>query len=140
MDKDAILEDYKAIRRAVVPLSNRLVESLGKPEIDAASAALGMRRGKRIELETEDEICVLMDFAIHNQFRNGRNAVARMLEEDPPPEGSIERRILESMLSAHFAILAVESAIPGFGVRALEEPAETPIVLVDVGFSRTAQP
>jgi hypothetical protein len=140
MDQVDIVRDYKVLRGAAVALSNRLVETLSRDEIGAAAAALGMRRGKTIELETEDEIGVMMDYAIYNLFRDGRNAVDRMLEENPPPERSIELRLLRSMQKSHFTIFEVQKPIPGFGVRGLDGPEKTPILLVDMGFSVTAVP
>jgi hypothetical protein len=115
-----------------------LVKTLHGDEIDAAASALGMRRGKQIELETQDEIGVLMDYVIHNVFRDGRNAVERMLEEDPPAEGLAELRLLRSMEDAHYAVLRVESRLAGLGLNCLDGPEEIPIVLVDVGLGRTA--
>ncbi len=116
------------------------MKSLATEEIAAAADALGMRHGKTIELETEDEIAVLMDYAIYNLFREGSNAVDRMLAENPPPEGSPEKRLLLSQQKSHYTIFQVESRIPGFGVEGVEGSAQTPVMLVDVGFSMTARP
>jgi hypothetical protein len=140
MDQAAILKEYKALRRALIPLNTRLVESLNEDEIQRAAAALGFLHGKRIELETEDQLSVMMDYAIHDLFRDGRNAVGRMLQDHPPREGSLEWRLLNAMQNAHYATLEVQESIAGLGVRCLDGPQKTPIVVVDVGFSFTADP
>jgi len=140
MDQAAILRDYKELRGKSIALSNRLMKTLEQDDVGAAASALGMLHGKHIDLETEDEMCVLMDYAIHSIFHDGRNAVDRLLATDPYPEGSPELRLLRSMQRSHFTILEVTSPIPGFGVHALDGPGRTPIVLLDVGFSQTAVP
>lgn len=140
MDRTAILADYAALRTACTPLNTRLVKSLSQGEIGAAASALGMRHGKTIELETEDEIAVLMDYAIHELRRDGRNAVERMLATEPPPEGSPELRLLRSMAAARHVILEVESAVSGFGVHCLAGTERQPLFIVDRGFSLTAHP
>jgi hypothetical protein len=138
MDQAAILRDYMALRKVSVALNTRLAEMLSGDAIGVAAAALGTLHGKHIDLETEDEFGVVMDYAIHNVLLDGRNAVDRLLEEDPPPEGSPELRLLRSMQKSHFTIFEVKAPIPGFGVGGLDGPKRTPIVIVDLGFSATA--
>jgi hypothetical protein len=140
MDQAAILRDYTELRRKSVPLNTRLAKTLDKEDIDAAASALGMLHGKQIELQTHDEINVIMDYAIHSLFRDGRNAVDRLLEADAYPEGSPELRLLRAMREARFTLFEVTATIPGFGVHGLDGPAKTPIVIVDLGFSKTARP
>ena len=140
IDQAEILRDYKVLRRASVPLNTRLVKTLNRDEIGAAAAALGMLHGKRIDLETEDEIAVMMDYAIHYLFRDGRNAVDRLLDADPPPEGSPELRLLRSMRKSQYTIFTVHEPITGLGVHGLEGPQRTPIVIVDQNLSGTAAP
>jgi hypothetical protein len=140
MDQAEILRDYKALRGVSVALNGRLAKALGKDELLAAASALGMLRGKQIDLQTEDELSVIVEYAIHTLFRDGRNAIDRMLEENPPPEGSLELRLLRSMQNSHHTIFEVQAVIPGFGVRGLDGPRKTPRVLVDLGFSTTAVP
>lgn len=140
MDRAAILRDYRALRERSIGLHTRLSMMLTSEDIGVASGELGMRHGKNIELETEDEISVLMDHAIYDVVRDGRNAVDRLLEEDPPPEGSMELRLLHSLQKARYTIFEVHTPIPGFGVLGVEGPAKTPILIVDLGFSSTAVP
>ncbi len=110
-------------------------------EIGAAARDLGILHGKNIDLETEDEIGVLMDYAIHVLRReDGRNAVDRLLMENSPPEGSDQIRLLRSMQRSLYTIVQVQTPIPGVGVRGLEGPGRTPMLIVDIGFSQTAVP
>lgn len=136
----SIKHEYAALRLAAKALNNRLVATLQKHEIETAARLLGIMRGKRIEFETEDEMSVLFDYTIHNLFHDGRNAVVRMLEDNPPPENSLEFRILRSMQKSHHTILRVEEASPGLGVRVFDTTMDRSILIVDKGFSMTATP
>lgn len=141
MDPSAILRNYKALRRKSVAINMRLVESLSGEEMRDAASALGILRGKNgIELQTRDEINVLMDYAIHNLFRDGKNAVDRLLETNPFSEDSPEQRLLRALRKSHFSLFEATATIPGLGVRGLDGPEQTPIVIVDIGFSQTAVP
>jgi hypothetical protein len=140
MDQTAILREYQLLRNAAVALNTRLVQSLSREDLDAAVSALGVGRGRRIELETEDELCVVMDHAIHDVYRDGLNAVDRLLKEDPPAQGSAEMRVLRSLQNSHYTLFRVQTLVPGFGVRGLAGTDETPTLLVDLGFSATATP
>lgn len=140
MDQTAILRDYKELRRLSVAVNTRLAEMLGEREIKAAASALGVRHGNRLELQTEDEISVVMDYAIHNVFRDGLNAVQRLLDEKPPAEGSNELRLLRAMQDSHYSIFDVQTPIRGFGVRGLDGPEKIPITIADIGFGESAAP
>jgi len=137
MDQAEVVRDYKALRRAGVQLNSRLAEMLDKEEIHAAARALGMLQGQTIVMETEDDVGVMMEYGIHNVFRGGRNAVDRMLEENPPSEGSLELRLLRSMQQSHYTLFEAREPIPGLGVRGMDGPERTPLVIVDLGFSQT---
>jgi hypothetical protein len=136
---DSMVRDYRRLRSEGVELNAELVEALKPDEVMEAARALGMLDGKQIALETQDEIGVLMDFAIHNVYRDGINAVDRMLRENPPAEGSDRMRLLHSLQASHHSILIIESVIPGIGVRACDGPKQTPLLLIDLGFGDTAR-
>jgi hypothetical protein len=140
MDQAGILRDYRELRRVSMALAHRMAKMLDGEEIRAAARSLGVLNGEHVDIEPEDELTAVADYAVFNLFRSGRNAVDRLLEEDPPPEGSTELRLLRLMQESHYTIFEVEKAIPGFGVRGFDGPERIPIVLVDLGFSATAAP
>jgi hypothetical protein len=133
-----LVERYKELRTKARPLSNTLAKSLPRDVIHEVADRLGMREGKQIILETEDEIVVVMDTGVFDLRRNGENAVQRFLRERPPPEGSDERMILESMLSARHSIFQVERAQAGVGVLFHDLLREEEVFVWDIGFSQTA--
>jgi len=140
MDRSAILTDYKTLRSKGLELNKSLVELLSKEDIHTAARRLGVLHRNTLVLETEGDLSVLMDYALHDIFHDGLNAIGRYLRDTPPPGGSDELRILHSLQKSRHSILQVKSRIPGLGVEALEGDARTPIALVDIGFSQTAKP
>ncbi|HEX5244467.1 MAG TPA: SEC-C metal-binding domain-containing protein, partial [Tepidisphaeraceae bacterium] len=66
--------------------------------------------------------------------------VDRLLETKPFPEDSAEQRLLRAMQRSHFTLFETIETMPGLGVRGLDGSEQTPIVIVDVGFSQTAVP
>lgn len=140
MDQQAILADYKNLRKKGIALNSALVKTLSRDDIDMAARRLGILKRGVIAFETEDEAAVLMDYAIHEVYRDGINAVDRMLRDNPPPEGSAELRLLGSLKASRYTVVEVERTIPGFGLVGLEGTARRPVIVVDVNFSRTAQP
>lgn len=140
MDQNAILADYRELRSKSLQVNSRLVETLHRDDVLAAASALGIARGNKIDLETEDELSVVMDYAIHNCLHDGKNAVDRLLDEHPYLEGSVELRLLSTMQQSHFTLFEVSTPLPGFGVRGFDGPKKTPTLIVDLGFSTTASP
>lgn len=134
------MAEYSTLRKTCVALNNRLLESLKRDEVVESARSLGlMRPGSReLELDNEDQLCVVMDFAIHSVFRDGINAVTRMLRDKPPVIDSQDAILLRGFEQSHYTILQVRKQIPGIGVEALDGPEELPILLVDRGLSMTA--
>ena len=140
MDRSAILADYKTLASKGRQLNNSLVELLSKEDIETAARRLGVLQRKTLVLETEGELDVLMDYALHDVFHNGLNAIGRYLRDTPPPERSDELRILRSLQQSRHTIFQVQNRIPGFGVEGFEGPERTPTTIVDIGFSHSATP
>jgi hypothetical protein len=140
MDQKAILSDYKTLRKKGIELSSALVESLSNEDLETAARRLGILRRGVMQFDTEDEAAVLMDYAIHEIRRDGVNAVERMLRDNPPPEGSAHLRLLHSLAASRYTVVGIQQIIPGFGLAGFEGAMRSPVVVVDVNFSRTAQP
>jgi hypothetical protein len=140
MDFDVILGEYKTVRAKGIELSGELVKTLSKPDIKDAARKLGMLRGDAIFMETEDESCVMMDYAIHNIRHEGLNAVDRLLMRLSPPEDSTEYRLLRSMQKCQYVLFEVVEVVKGFGVYIVWNGGGGRAFLVDIGFSMTAVP
>jgi hypothetical protein len=140
MDHESIVRDYKRLRKASIGLNTALVKTLSRDDIGVAAGMIGMGTRDGLELETQDEMSVLMDVAIHDVFRDEKNAVERMLEEAPPPEGSDELLLLRSLRESIYSLMEVQEVIFGVGVRAVDMLTKNSMLVVDLGFSQTARP
>jgi hypothetical protein len=135
-----LLPRYKHLREVGRTLAHALMKSLPEDALPEAGRKLGILRGKTFVLDTEDEMAVLMDYAIHDVRRQGLNAVERYLAETPPPPDSEEMRFLQSLREARYAILLVEAAEPGVGVQARDLIRNDTFFVMDVGFGTCAEP
>jgi hypothetical protein len=101
---------------------------------------IGILRGGTFVFESEDETSVLMDYCIYDVYRNGRNAVEQYLCDCPPDPDSDEMACLRAMQHATYTLVAVLRVEPGVGCHIQNLFADETRLLVDIGFSETAQP
>jgi hypothetical protein len=139
-EQTAILTRYQHLRQVGLALNTRLFRTVGRSGLDEGGKKLGILKKNTLVLDTEDEMAVLADFCIHDVRRKGANAVDRYLAQSPPPADSDEMVFLQALRQARFAVVAVESSEPGFGVHVRDLLRDEPLFLVDVGLSHTARP
>jgi SEC-C motif len=137
-EQTRVLARYQHLRQTGLQLNHRLAETLSKSALDEGGRKLGILKGGRLVLESEDQIAVLVDFCIYDVRREGVNAIERYLAASPPPPGSDESVLLEAMRQAHYALLVIESHVRGLGAHVRDLLRDEALFLVDVGFSRTA--
>jgi hypothetical protein len=133
-----LLARYTHLRRIGRELNNRLVGALSRSAIGEAGKKLGVLRGNALALDTEDELAVLMDFALHDVRRHRATAVERYLAERPPDTDADELPLLRAKRQARYSLFVVESADPGLGVHVRDLVRDESQFLVDVGLSQTA--
>ena len=131
----SLIPRYKHLRKVGLELNNRLVETLAREDIGEGARALGLLHKGQIVLDTEDEICLLMDYCLHDLRRNGTNAIERFLANTPPGAGSDELIILQARCQARFCLFVVESIEPGVGVQGRDLLRDETFFLTDIGFS-----
>ena len=140
LDRSAILEDYKRLRATGTRLNLELHDMLRPGDVQTAGRRLGLVRGNVLTLDTEDQIGVVLDYAFHNIWHDGKTVIDRMLLEKPPIPGSPEERILRSLQLSFHTQIQITKTIPGFGVECVKGPNRRPITVVDINFSRSAVP
>lgn len=134
-----VVPDYQRTRRVAMNLTHKLVASLDRDVIDEAGGRLGVLEGGKLVLDSEDQVFVVMDYAIYNVYRGGRNAVERMLA-DAPPSSPEELALLRSMTGAYYSIFQVVEVERGAGVTVKDLLRKGEIFVVDVGLGTTAKP
>lgn len=134
-----LLASYQRFRKIGRRLNPALVETLDREAIDEAGRRLGILREGTLCFDTEDTASVLMDYGIHQVRRGGRNAVERYLEKSPPPPDSDEMTLLKSMCRVRHSLFQVEEVYRNFGIQVCDILRDESWLLIDVGFSQTAQ-
>jgi hypothetical protein len=117
-----------------------MLERLSKETLHEGASKLGMLEGKTIVFNTEDESSLLMDYCLYDVKRGGRNAVEQYLIDSPPAADSDEMICLQAMQRAKYSVFVVESVQQGLGVSVRDLISDETQVMVDMGFSDTANP
>jgi len=133
-----LLAQYQRFRRVARRLNRSLVDSLDSEAIDEAGERLGILKRGVLIFDTEDMATVLMDYAIHHVYRDGRNAVARYLETHPGPAESEEMLVLRGLADVRYSILHVANVFRGFAVEMDDFLRGERLLLIDVALSSTA--
>jgi len=122
-------------------LNNEVLPQYASAEVlKEAGRQLGIWKHETMVLDTEDQVGVLMDYAFHDCFRDGENAVDRYAAENPPVPNSDEEALLAAMTAAFFSIFHVDDVITNIGVRVSDLLTGRRHLIVDVGFGETAVP
>jgi hypothetical protein len=138
MDHADILDQYTRMRQLGRVLNNSLMGCLSKDAVKTIAKRLGVLRKGTIVCD-EDELPVLFDQAIYDDWHNGKNAVDRYLATNPPAPGSDEETLLTAMRQAYFSIFQVRSVVKGVGVEVWDALRDGTVFLADVGFGGTAR-
>lgn len=71
-----IVQEYQAFRQRSKELIHEVMRKTLKREVtDMAGSLLGIRQGKVLVLDSEEEMSILFDFALNDCLVSGKNAV-----------------------------------------------------------------
>jgi hypothetical protein len=133
-----LLPRYKHLRQVAMRLNTSLVKTLPRDVLDEGGKRLGMLKGNKLLLDSEDMISVLMDFCIYDVRRQGLNAIERFLAESPPPAGSEDMVLLQAMREARYSLFVIESKESGVSIHVRDLIRDEQLFLMDVNFSQSA--
>ncbi len=133
-----LLAQYQRFRKVARELNRRLVDSVDREAIDEAGERLGILKQGIMVFDTEDMATVLMDFAVHHVFRDGKNAVARYLETHPGPADSEETLVLRALAEVRYGVFRAARVFRGFAAEVDDFFRGDRLLLIDVGMSSTA--
>ena len=133
-----VLAKYKRMRSVGLELNNALLKLVPRKAIEIAGRKLGLWQDGVLVFDIEEHSCVLMDYAIHDCFQDGRNAVERYLVRQPPGAGTDTQAVLEGMRRAFFSIFRVEKVVSGVGAHVLDILGDRRYFLADVGIGGSA--
>ena len=136
------LEQYKTFRTVGIDLNTLLVKQLPQAAIEECGKKLGILKKGTLILDSEDELAVLMDYALFHYRRNGINVVSRYLSLSPPDEFSVEMTLLQAMLKARYSLFSVKATVPNKGLVLIDlmRVHDNEIFVIDLSMSRSAMP
>jgi hypothetical protein len=133
-----LLTRYKPIREVRFALNSRLVKTISKETLEDSARELGLFHRGSIVLDSEDQMSILMDQCLYRPQPDGRNLVAKYLEETPPTPDSEEMAVLLTMTQAYYSLFQITDVQKGVGITVQDLLRREPGFIVDVGLGNTA--
>ena len=100
----SLIREYRKCRRVSKDLNNKMVRTLSKDVIMGSARLLGIAgQGDSVLFDFEEEVNVLMDFALNDYRINGRNAVENYREKTGG-ENELEKDILNNLVLSFYRL------------------------------------
>ena len=113
----------------------------GRRSLDCKQHWIVQSGSKRFVYDSEDDLSVLMDYALYEYRVKGKNAVERY-QEEIGGETQIERELLAAMVASSTSLFEVESVSTSTCIMRLSDLANEgrTINLMDINFSQRVTP
>lgn len=100
---------------------------------------MGLGRKRRSVLESEDELSVLMDFALYEIPLKGKKNLVELYAEERGGANPVERELLAAMVEAQTGLFKVTQVLPDKCQIMMDNliVPEASVVLTDINFSHT---
>jgi hypothetical protein len=135
--RDNVLARYRHLREIGKRHHTAVMDYLATDAILQQASRLGLASGRTIMAESEDELTLAFDLAIHTATAGRSRAIDRYARSTALPTGSDEGIMLEAMRSAQFAIVAVENRHPTAGLIVTDMLRNADLWLMDEGLERS---
>ena len=129
---------YRRYRAAQIELNNKLVKGGLSEEVFAlAVGRLGVGENRRLILESEDELSVVMDYALYEVGKPGERVIDRYRQQ-PGGQDALEQKLLDAMATSRMGLYRIESAAARLRQLDLKELAtvEQTVTIMDINLSR----
>lgn len=137
-----IVQRYRRYRNAGRNLNHKIIETCMTDDIfETAARALGLGKNKRLVLDSEDELSVMMEYGLYEVPQDGRNLIQRY-QAEKGGSNRVERDLLEAMSRAETGLFSVERVLEQksqIDVQALTGEAGT-LSFIDINFSQSLIP
>jgi hypothetical protein len=131
---------YRQYRVILLKLNHKIIDAyVDNAILETAARKLNLGRNRQLYLDNEDELSVLMDFALHEIKWIGQNLVRRY-QEEKGGQGKIETDLLEAMTKSRSGLFRIQQVWPRKSQMKLREltGACHSLILTDVNLSRTS--
>jgi hypothetical protein len=101
-------DNYIEIRRRSVSLNSKIFKKLTNEDIKTCAKHLGVWHNKSLAIASEEEMNLFADYSIFGYRPKGFNMAERYLRLFSKDADEFERKLLQSMSAARYAIYQVE--------------------------------
>jgi hypothetical protein len=140
MSEESELDRYRVLRRAGISLNTKLVKQLKKQAIKSCAKKLGLWVDNSVVLHTEEEMPILLDYALHNYRDQGQTAVELYLAQAPTDLDPDERLVLEARAKSRYTIVMVNNVVANLGINAQDIFYRDSLFLTDQSASLSSYP
>lgn len=137
-----IMGKYKTYREVGMELNYKIVTSCLKREALMKSARLlGIARGDTLIFDSDEEMSILMDFAL-NEYRKDNKNTIEIYREKTGWQNETEKDILDALLSSYTSLFKITSISEAENTLLLNDILNKKgnIELIDIALSETATP
>ena len=139
MYRSPIIKQYRRYRRAGMELHHKIINRyLTDKVISEAARALELGENHELNLDTEEDLSVLMEYAIYEIKEDGINYVERY-QKEVGGNNRVERDLLSAKITAQAELFVVRSFSPGkYTVEIFDLHDESRVLtLTDINFSQS---
>jgi len=133
-----IIDRYRKFRTISRRHNSGAFKCLSSEALMEQARRLGIARGRKLILNTEDELALLYDLALYARQGGRKRPLDRYASSQRLPSDSDEARVLDAMLAARFVLIRVERRHPEAGLIVSDLMREEEFWLVDEGMESTA--
>ncbi len=138
MTRDEILDRYQRYRQACTAIQTAALGCVSTPSLLATAKRLGMSDGKRIVADSDDDLVLVFDLALHTAQRGRRRAIDRYAASHHPTSGD-EAAVLAALRDTRFSLFRVSGKHAEAGIRLDDLLRGGEVWLVDVNLEATAR-
>ena len=140
MQRQEILERYRHLRAISARYHNAALGRLARPTILEHAKHLGLAYGQALWAESDEEMTLIFDLAIHTAKPGRTRAIDRYTKAEKASAEPEEADVLEAMRQARFSLWRIERRHEITGVIVADLLRDNETWLVDEGLTNTARP
>jgi hypothetical protein len=136
------IKKYKQYRNIGKDLSQKILEKFtDEQSLLVVSKLLGIRQGKTLVLDSEEELNFIMDFSLFEYQAKGKTFLQRYKEETPELNEK-EADIIEAKLLSYTSLFKILETDPAHASVTLGDILNDgkPVTILDINLSRSARP